>query len=574
MKKYNGVGAADGQSAGVVLILDKETQKICQREIAEEEQEKELQKLEQAREDYCAELENLKEEARKTMGKDAVDIFGAYHEIAGDDAFFLQVGQRLKKETCNIEYALQEEMETVVQRMTDIEDPYIRERASDIKNVCEEIQKHMYHQGENETATVLKIKMKEETIVVAKDLTPADTVRLDNRYLKGFITERGGKTSHTVILAKTLGIPAVVGAEGILELVEQGERIYMNGTTGEIIAEPDRRFLEQFAVEKEEQKKLQEELEKRASEPAITKDGHTVKICVNTGDPQSVQQLDPTVCDGVGLYRTEFLYMEQAGYPSEEAQFKAYRTVAEKMNGKEVVIRTLDIGGDKQLDYMRLPKEDNPFLGYRAIRICLEREEMFLTQLRALLRASSYGTVSIMFPMIVTVEEVRQAKIFVKRAMEKLDQEGTKYDSKIRLGIMIETPAAVLLSDCLAKEVDFFSIGTNDLIQYTTATDRMNDKVQYLYDNCNISVLRAVNIVIRNAHRENIPVSICGEAAADERLLPLWVGMGVDKLSMTPVQTARTKQRIRDLRRQEKEQMCQEVLGSETISKVRYLLET
>lgn len=567
MNRYLGIGAVKGQALATVAIWKEEACEIGKTATTDFEQEE--AKLSFARENYDKELKELEEDVRKSSGEDVSGIFKAYQEIVGDNVFFAQVVKRMKEQQCNIEYALQEEMNEVVTMMKTIPDPYISERAEDIRNVCTELQKRM----SGKSSLILKGNMEEDYILIAEDLSPADTVKIDKTHLCGFILEKGGKTSHTVILAKTLGIPAVVGAEGIMNRVKAMEQVYINGTSGEIVVDPNEEFLQEYRKTEERRKKELEELEIVAKKPAVTKDGYEVKICVNTGDPESSRKLDMQICDGIGLLRTEFVYMEKQNYPTEEEQFQIYKEVLIKMQGKEVVIRTLDIGGDKQLNYMELPEEANPFLGFRAIRICLERTEIFRVQLRAMLRASAYGKLSIMFPMIVTIEEVRAAKKLVEEVKAELIKEGVPYDSKVRLGIMIETPAAVLLSDQLAKEVDFFSIGTNDLIQYTTATDRMNQKVQYLYDNCNISVLRAIASVIQNAHIQNIPVSICGEAASEELLIPLWIGMGIDKLSMPPRLVSGVKKSIRGMKKADAEILCKKVLHVSVIEEGKKLMK-
>ena len=387
------------------------------------------------------------------------------------------------------------------------------------------------------------------------------------------MTERGGRTSHTVILAKTLGIPAVVGVSGITQRTRDGETICIDGAGGRVILNPEDEILKQYEKERQKTEKRRELFERLKNERAVTIDGRRIDICVNSGDMESVRGLDMESCDGVGLFRTEFLYMAQDDYPTEEFQYEVYKELARKAGGKEVIIRTLDIGGDKQADYMKLPREQNPFLGYRAIRISLDRTEIFKTQLRAILRASAYGKVSIMFPMIVNLEELRRAKTFVEECKWELDKQDIPYDTEIRVGIMVETPAAVLLSDKLAEEADFFSIGTNDLIQYITATDRMNEHTQYLYKSCNLSVLRAVRMVAENAHRAGIPVGICGEAASDERMTYIWLGLGIDELSMVPSQASHIKYIVKHISQKEAEKTVQKVFEMDAADEVEQYLK-
>jgi phosphotransferase system enzyme I (PtsI) len=405
-------------------------------------------------------------------------------------------------------------------------------------------------------------------------LTPEDTIRLDRARLGGFITEKGGATTQAVLLAKVIGIPAVVGAAGIVERVSNGQLIYINGDEGYAIVEPDAAFLESFSVKKEVLERQKTQFDGIAAQQAVSIDGRAVHVCVNAGDTDSLRALDMEKCDGVGLFRTEFLFMGQRGYPDEEVQFSVYRELVQKAKGKEVVIRTLDIGGDKQLDYMGIPAESNPFLGYRAIRICLDRHEMFQTQLCAILRASAYGLVKIMFPMIVTCEELLEAKAAVEKAKAALRARRLSFDEETQIGIMIETPASVLISDKLARHADFFSIGTNDLIQYTTATDRMNEKVQYLYDPCNLSVLRAIATAIENGHAAGIAVGMCGEMASDERLLPLLFGLGLDEFSVVPSQVGRLKYKIQKLNYADLQKRCISVLQADSIDEVKNILKS
>lgn len=568
MKRIKGLSGARGRSTGKCIVLKDTVYKVECKETADPC--KEVEKLETARKDYCKELDDLYENSIDDIGKESAGIFLAYKEIVMDNVFFEKCAARVQKEKINIEYVLEEEKNEVTELFCGMKDPYMKERGKDIENVCDAIIRKML----DVTTSYEEIsRIKEGFILIAKDLAPTDTIRLDKTYLRGIVTEKGGRTSHTVILAKTLGIPAVVGASHILEQAEEDKIICIDGGTGEVIVEPDESTLKEYLeMEKraEEQDKLFQEFGKRRAE---TSDGHIINICVNAGDKEGIEKLDMSVCDGVGLFRTEFLYMSADQYPSEQMQFQIYKALAEKAQGKEVVIRTLDIGGDKQVDYMDLPSEANPFLGYRAIRICLERKEIFKTQMRAILEASAYGKFSIMFPMIVNVEELRAAKQLLKECKEELKEKGILFDDEIKAGIMIETPAAVLLSDRLAKEADFFSIGTNDLIQYITASDRMNEKVQNLYRTCNISVLRAVKMVVQNAHKAGIKVSMCGEAASDEKMVPVWIGIGIDKLSMAGTQIARIKYTIRQLSMEKAENITKRVFELDRIEEIEKYLE-
>lgn len=569
MTEWKGLPGARGQAMGRAVILKETEYSLERRQIRDADQE--VKRLESAREDYGKELKELYEEAKVSTGEESAKIFLAYKVMNDDDIFFRNLIKRVRAEMVNMDYALEEEKKTVSQVFLNMEDPYMKERGADIENVCDALIKRL--RGVRSPLEQLK-GIQEDFVIIAEDLTPADTVKLDKKFLRGFVTERGGKTSHTVILAKSLGIPAIVGAEGIMETAEKGERIYIDGDTGVIAVRPDEGIIREYEKQKQRLLRQEELLAQAKSDKAVTTDGYGVDICVNSGDRDSISLLNMEVCDGVGLFRTEFLYMAQNGYPSEELQYEVYRELAQKAGGKEAVIRTLDIGGDKQVDYMGLPEEENPFLGYRAIRICLDKPKEFLVQLKAILRASAFGKVSVMFPMIVNLEELRKAKEAVEAAKRELDGEGIGYDKNIKVGIMIETPAAVLLSDKLAKEADFFSVGTNDLIQYITATDRMNEHTQYLYRSCNLSVLRAMKMIADNAHGAGIRVGICGEAASDEKMTFLWLGLGIDELSMVPSQTARIKYIIQNTSQKEAKEITDTVFRMDTADEVEaYLIK-
>jgi phosphoenolpyruvate-protein phosphotransferase (PTS system enzyme I) len=567
MKKFEGLAGSGGRDILKTVVLHKEIPELSRKTI--ENCDEEVERFNKVQREYADELDGLYQSTLKDAGETAADIFKAYRVIVCDNFFFKKPIKMVLKEHVNIDYAIGVEMERVSAKFSAMQDPYMKERAIDIRNVCDEIIRRLNGVGKLEE----QIKnIREPFILVAKDLSPEDTVRIDKTYLRGFITEKGGITSHVVILAKTLGIPAVVGAYGLMEEIHTGQKLYINGDEGYGILEPDEAFVNAFREEKDRLDDIKRLYASMALEPAVTADGHRVSVCINSGDTDSRRTFNAEQCDGVGLFRTEFLFMNQHDYPNEELQFEAYKEIAELAQGKEVIIRTLDIGGDKQLDYMNFPKESNPFLGYRAIRICLDRKDVFLTQLRAILRASAFGSIKIMFPMIVTMEELREAKDMVEKAKVSLRADGMAFDENIPMGIMIETPASVLISDKLAKEAAFFSIGTNDLIQYTTATDRMNENVQYLYDPCNISVLRAIDTVIRNAHAEGIPAGMCGEVASDERIAPLLLAMGLDEFSVVPAQVGKIKYIIRSCNLSRLSGLVDRVLAADSINEVKALL--
>ena len=486
-----------------------------------------------------AHFEKLLQDSGK-QSPEAGEIFGAYLTIARDEVFFQKALARLKPEQVNIEYLLYDECQKVLEQFAAFDDRYLRERAADIENVVNELISILLGEKQDFAA---KIRTGEDFVAVAEDITPSEIMELDKSRLRGVVTEKGGATSHTVILAKAMEIPFIVGARGTLAAVSDGDFLLVDAFAGTVTVNPDER---QKAAFRSRSGKLREEqglYGQGADKPAVTRDGHIVHVHANTGE--DLCAFDFEKCDGIGLLRTEFLYMNHDGYPGEEAQYEIYGGLVKRAGGKPVVIRTLDVGGDKQAGYMNLPTESNPFLGLRGIRVSLARREMFHAQLRAILRASARGNVKIMFPMIVSIEELRQAKECLKEAKQSLLRDGAAFSRDIPAGIMIETPAAVLISEKLARESDFFSIGTNDLIQYVTAADRMNEHVRHLYDSCNLSVLNAVRMAALSAEKASIPWGVCGEAASEDRLVPVWAALGASELSVAPSLVGRVKHLLR-----------------------------
>ncbi|MDD6435431.1 MAG: phosphoenolpyruvate--protein phosphotransferase [Clostridiales bacterium] len=560
MKKIIGLAGSTGCVVGSAVVFA--TKELSLNAVLVEDVEKEIEAMDAARQKYDASLAEL----AATAGEGQGEIFEAYQEILADDAgFFDDVKATIRNERVCSSYAIEQKRIEVESIFMSIDDEYLKQRADDINNVCHELMAEI--QGISGGDPFEGVEG-ESLIVFAEDLTPADTVRMDRSRLAGMVTEKGGVTSHTVILAKTLGVPAVVGAGAFLADITNGQNVILDGATGIVIVDPEESELKEFMVRKEAADKKKAIYDECMVKPAYSKDGFLTRVNVNTGDNESVENFKAANCDGVGLFRTEFLYMSQSDYPSEDFQFEAYKNLAEKCKDKELIIRTLDIGGDKQLDYMNLPVEANPFLGYRAIRLCLDRTDVFKTQLKAILRASAYGNVKIMFPMIVTVDEVKEAKAILETAKAELREQGIPFNENVPVGIMIETPAAVLLSDKLAQNVDFFSVGSNDLIQYTTASDRQNELVQYIYNNCNISVLRAINMVAENAHKHGIEIGICGEVGSEPRLIPLWLAMGIDELSVAASLVGRTKFILSQFSKEELQAVKDKVLDSEQIFEV------
>lgn len=542
MTELKGLAGAFGCVEGEAVVLAAKQLDLERRPVADGDAEVVL--LEAARGRYGAALQALRAEAgeESETGK----IFFAYGEILDDPVFFGSVAELVRAENVCASWAIEQKRAETEALFAGMDDEYLRERCGDINNVCNELMCEI--QGIVSGDAFARAKG-ESLVVFAEDLTPADTVRLDKARLRGMVTEKGGVTSHTVILAKALGIPAVVGLRGALAQVKNGQHVLVDGENGRVVVEPDEAAQVAFGVQCRQAQAMKALHKACREKAAITKDGVHIHVNVNAGDKESIEDFAVTCagCDGVGLFRTEFLYMDHDDYPSEEEQYAIYSKMAKLLDGKELIIRTLDIGGDKQLGYMDMPVEMNPFLGYRAIRLCLDRTEVFKTQLRAILRAGVHGDVKVMFPMIVTLEELLRAKDLLAEAADELEARGVPCQRDMPVGVMIETPAAALLSDQLAKHASFFSIGSNDLIQYTTATDRMNEKVSYLYDACNISVLRLIKMVCENAKKEGVQVGICGEVASDVLLVPLWAVLGVDELSVAPALVGQTKYTLQNV---------------------------
>lgn len=567
MIEIKGLPGATGCVAGTAVVF--ETRAISTLRESVPDAQAEIACLEAARGRYGEALVKLADRARAEHGDEGAAIFEAYQEILSDDFFFDGVKELISAEKVCAGWAIDQKRAETEAMFMAVDDPYLQARAADINNVCQELTAEL--QG-IVTGDPFAGVEGEALVIFAEDLTPADTVRMDRSRLAGMVTERGGVTSHTVILAKALGIPAIVGAGDMLGKVRTGDGVLVDGALGSAILGADEAAKVDFMARKAAADAQKALFDASKDKPACSRDGHHTRVNVNSGDKESIETFDAQNCDGVGLFRTEFLYMGQTDYPSEDFQYEVYKDMAVKAQGKELIIRTLDIGGDKQLDYMDMPKEFNPFLGYRAIRLCLDRPEVFKTQLRAILRAAAHGNVKIMFPMIVNLEELLQAKAILEEAKAELADRGEQFKEDVPVGIMIETPAAVLLSDHLAKHVAFFSVGSNDLIQYTTATDRQNERVQYLYDSCNISVIRAIKLACDNAHAAGAEIGICGETASEPRLIPLWVAMGIDELSVAPALVGRTKYIVSQLSKSEQQETLSAVLATGSIDEAADLL--
>ena len=565
MKK--GIAASKGYAIGTVFIQEHEEIIISDAKVSDIAAEKE--KLSKALAQSKEQLEAIKEKTANEIGEHEAQVFEAHLMLLDDVEFTGQMEMTIENDQLNAMKAVQNVTDTFVMIFDSMDDPYMRERAADIKDVSKRIIANLAGKGGNGMENVGA-----NTVVVAHDLTPSDTAQLDRSKVIGFLTNIGGRTSHSAIMARTLEIPAVVGLGNITTSVKNGDTVIVDGIEGVAIINPDEATINEYKARLEKFKAEQEELKKLIDVKTTTKSGRRIEVCGNIGKPEDIDQVLANGGDGVGLFRTEFLYMDRDEAPTEDEQFEAYKYVLEKADGKQVVIRTLDIGGDKTLPYLPLPEEMNPFLGYRAIRLCLDRKDIFRVQIRALLRASVYGNLAVMFPMISGLEEFQQAKAFVEECKAELKAEGIAYSDSIQWGIMVEIPAAAVYADELAKHVDFFSIGTNDLIQYTLAADRMSEKVSYLYNPMHPAVLRLIKMTIDGAHKHGKWVGMCGEMAGDERAIPTLVEYGLDEFSMSATQILKARKVVKSLSYEEMQGLAQECLNKDTADEVLETVKT
>jgi phosphoenolpyruvate-protein phosphotransferase (PTS system enzyme I) len=510
-----------------------------------------------------SELEAIRDKAREDLGEDKAQIFEAHLLVLSDPELLTPIEDKVKTENVNAEFALKETADMFVSMFESMDNEYMKERAADIRDVTKRVLSHLLGVQIANPSMVT-----EEVIVIAEDLTPSDTAQLNRQFVKGFTTDIGGRTSHSAIMARSMEIPAVVGTKSITSSVENGDMVIVDGLNGEVHINPTPEVIEEYKKEHARYEEQKAEWAKLVDEPTVSKDGHHVELAANIGTPKDLEGVKNNGGEGVGLYRTEFLYMGRDELPTEEEQYEAYKAVLEGMEGKPVVVRTLDIGGDKELPYLNLPKEMNPFLGYRAIRLCLDEQEIFRTQLRALLKASPYGDLKIMFPMISNLQEFRDAKAILEEEKKALQENGTDVADKIEVGIMVEIPSTAVMADVFAKEVDFFSIGTNDLIQYTMAADRMNERVSYLYQPYNPAILRLVKMVIDAAHKEGKWAGMCGEMAGDEIAVPILLGLGLDEFSMSATSILRARSQIHRLNQSDMKKLAEDVLGLDTNDEV------
>lgn len=536
MEKYTGKSIFKGIAIGKILFYQKGEQPVKRVKI--EDTAEQIKRYEDARAKAAEQLQGLYEKALKEVGEANAAVFEVHQMMLEDDDYIDSVVNIIETQQVNAEFAVATTGDNFAKMFAEMEDDYFKARAADVKDISERMVNIL---SGNESGGALG---DEPVIVVAEDLAPSETVQMDKEKLLAFVTRLGSANSHTAILARTMNIPALIEVD--IKEEWNGKMAVVDGYTGTFYIDPDEETLKKMQEKKEEDIKARELLQELKGKEDITVDGKHIKLYANIGGVKDVTSVLANDAAGIGLFRSEFLYLEADNYPDEEAQFQAYKTVAENMAGKKVIVRTLDIGADKQVDYFNLDHEENPAMGYRAIRICLDRRDIFRTQLRALLRASAYGNIGIMYPMIISVDEVKEIKKIVESIKAELTEKGIEY-GEVEQGIMIETPAAVMISDLLAEEVDFFSIGTNDLTQYTLAIDRQNSKLDNIYDSHHLAVLRMIQKTIENGHKAGCWVGICGELGADMTLTETFLKMGIDELSVSPTFVLPIRKLIREM---------------------------
>ncbi|HDI7479077.1 TPA: phosphoenolpyruvate--protein phosphotransferase [Staphylococcus aureus] len=561
-KLIKGIAASDGVAIAKAYLLVEPDLTFDKNEKVTDV-EGEVAKFNNAIEASKVELTKIRNNAEVQLGADKAAIFDAHLLVLDDPELIQPIQDKIKNENANAATALTDVTTQFVTIFESMDNEYMKERAADIRDVSKRVLSH-----------ILGIELPnpsmidESVVIVGNDLTPSDTAQLNKEFVQGFATNIGGRTSHSAIMSRSLEIPAIVGTKSITQEVKQGDMIIVDGLNGDVIVNPTEDELIAYQDKRERYFADKKELQKLRDADTVTVDGVHAELAANIGTPNDLPGVIENGAQGIGLYRTEFLYMGRDQMPTEEEQFEAYKEVLEAMNGKRVVVRTLDIGGDKVLSYLNLPEEMNPFLGYRAIRLCLAQQDIFRPQLRALLRASVYGKLNIMFPMVATINEFREAKAILLEEKENLKNEGHDISDDIELGIMVEIPATAALADVFAKEVDFFSIGTNDLIQYTLAADRMSERVSYLYQPYNPSILRLVKQVIEASHKEGKWTGMCGEMAGDETAIPLLLGLGLDEFSMSATSILKARRQINGLSKNEMTELANRAVDCATQEEV------
>lgn len=560
------LGTSVGIAIGKVLVYKEPEVKISKNHILNVEGE--IERLNKSINKAILEIDKIYRIALENIGKKEAEIFVAHKMILEDGDYINAMKEKIRNNNVNSEWAINEITNSYVTLFNEMEDEYLRARAADIRDVSNRVLRILLNIESKDLLTIDR-----ETIIVAHDLTPSDTAQINKDMIVGIVTEIGGRTSHTSIIARSMNIPAISGLENITNIVKDKDSIIVDGSTGEIIINPNDNEVKLYIKKKEELDRLNKKLEEMKGQESISKDGYKVELAGNIGTLQDIDKVIENDGEGVGLYRTEFLYMYNDKLPTEEEQFQAYKVVAEKLEGKPLVIRTLDVGGDKDIPYLNMPKEMNPFLGYRAIRFCLENKEIFKTQLRAILRASAYGNIKIMFPMISSIEELRESKLIVEEVKKELRKENIRFNENVEIGIMVEIPAVAIHSRQFAKEVDFFSIGTNDLIQYTLAVDRGNQNISNLYNQFHPAILSLIKMTIENGHKEGIWVGMCGEVAGDEKLIPILLAMGLDEFSMNASSILKARYLIRNISKKDVEDILDHILNLSTASEVEKFID-
>ncbi len=569
MKSLNGIAASPGIVIGKAFLLDSEDISISQRAIKESQIPKEITRLQDALTMTRAEIMGIRDKISHEIGQEHGDIFNAHLMVLEDRVIIEEVMERIKKEKFSAEYIFSQVLKKYIQSFLKIDDEYLRERVSDISDVGRRVIRHLV--GEKRTSLA---DLKDRVIVVAYDLSPSDTAMMNRKNVIGFATDIGGRTSHTAIMAKSLEIPAVVGLEKATHTIRSGDTIILDGMTGTVVLNPTPAELARYRQQQSRFQDFNRGLKRFKDLPCVTRDGRHVELAANIELPTETDSVLSHGADGIGLYRSEFLYMNRVGLPTEEEQYLAYKTVVNAMAPKPVIVRTFDLGGDKFLSHLEMPHEMNPFLGWRAIRFCLASPDIFKVQLRAILRASAHGKLRLMYPMISGVGELRQANKLLEEAKNELRAKKMPYDTEMEVGAMIEIPSAALTCDILAEEVDFFSIGTNDLIQYALAVDRINEKIAYLYEPAHPAVLRLLKSIIETGHAKKIWVGICGEMSGDPLLTPVLLGMGIDEISTSPVMVPEIKKIIRSMNYKDAQEIAKQVLTYNTGNEVLQFLKT
>ncbi|MGL5285023.1 phosphoenolpyruvate--protein phosphotransferase [Aeromonas sp. RU39B] len=565
----SGILASPGIAFGKALLLKEEDIVINQATISDDQIESEIARFLEARTKSATQLEAIKTMAGRTFGEEKEAIFEGHIMLLEDEELEGDIKSFIKDNKAAADRAIYEVIEQYAQMMAELDDPYLRERATDFRDIGSRLIKNTLGIPVVNLSTI-----DEEVILVAKDLTPSETAQINLKYVLGFVTDIGGRTSHTSIMARSLELPAIVGTNDITNRVKNGDMLLLDAINNKVVINPSEAELAQFKDIQARYQAEKDELAKLKDLPAITLDGHQVEVCANIGTVKDTDGAIRNGAEGVGLYRTEFLFMDRDALPTEDEQFQAYKEVAEAMPNQPIIVRTMDIGGDKELPYMNFPKEMNPFLGWRAVRIFFDRTDIMHTQLRAILRASAFGKLRIMFPMIISVEEIRSLKATVEQLKADLRAEGHAFDEAIEVGIMVETPAAAVMAHHLAKEADFFSIGTNDLTQYTLAVDRGNEMISAMYNPLSPSVLTLIKMVIDASHAEGKWTGMCGELAGDERATLLLLGMGLDEFSMSAISIPRIKKLIRNTNFEDVKAMADQALSFATAAEIEACVDS